>query len=303
MSEKKKSSRRIAREKAFQILYGLDFTGAEGLDALRRAFAEYPRPERQGKLDERAEDFAWELVQGAWKAKAELDGVIGRFSQHWKVTRIAKVDLTILRLGMYELLHRPDIPLKVAINEAVELAKEFGDENSRNFVNGILDAAARAVDSGELGARAGEPEPEPGQIPGKPSDAQARSLAERRGAAKGGSAKDGFEAVKKALVKALWQMPAQETSSAYRINMGILAYLGEPMAQAYLKQEGLRSPTRLDRDTLNAALKLAEGRLEGHLGSGPSAINGYLAANHGLRLRIGESKASVIDPDGREWTL
>lgn len=303
MPDKKKSARRLAREKAFQILYGLDFTGAADEAALGRAFAEYPRPEKQDKLDDKAETFSWAIVRGTWQSRAELDEIIGRFSQHWKVARIAKVDLTILRLGMYELLHRPDIPLKVAINEAVELAKEFGDENSRNFVNGILDAAARAVDSGELSARAGEPEPDPGQIPGKPSDAQARSLAERRGPAKGGSAKGDFEAVKKALVKALWQMPAQETSSAYRINMGILAYLGEPMAQAYLKQEGLGSPTRLDRDTLNTSLKLAEGRLEGHLGTGPSAINGYLAANHGLRLRIGESKASVIDPDGREWTL
>jgi len=153
MPEKKKSSRRLAREKAFQILYGVEFTGAARQDNLRRAFAEYPRAERQPKLDDKSDAFAWDLVQGCWQAKGDLDEIIGRFSQHWKVARIAKVDLTILRLGMYEILHRPDIPLKVAINEAVELAKEYGDENSRNFVNGILDAAARAVDTGELVAR------------------------------------------------------------------------------------------------------------------------------------------------------
>ncbi|EGJ50664.1 transcription antitermination factor NusB [Desulfocurvibacter africanus] len=153
MSEKKKSARRFAREKAFQVLYGIEFTDSSHLGAVRDAFVEYPRPERQTKLDEKSDTFAWELVKGTWESKAELDGIIGRFSQNWKVTRIAKVDLTILRLGMFEILHRPDIPLKVAINEAVELAKEFGDEHSRNFVNGILDAAARAVDTGEIGTR------------------------------------------------------------------------------------------------------------------------------------------------------
>ena len=64
---------------------------------------------------------------------------------------VRKVELAILRLSLYEILHRQDIPLKVAINEAIELAKGFGDENSRAFVNGILDAVARAVDQGRFG--------------------------------------------------------------------------------------------------------------------------------------------------------
>ncbi len=291
MSEKKKSSRRVAREKAFQILYGLDFIGADGLDALRRAYAEYPRPERQGKLDERAEDFAWELVQGAWKAKAELDGVIGRFSQHWKITRIAKVDLTILRLGMHEILHRPDIPIKVAINEAVELAKEFGDENSRNFVNGILDAAARAVDTGELAGRTGASEGLAERAPGRPKPQEVRK-----------ADKGDFETARKILMKALMQMPTSEKTSAYRIVMGILGYLGDPLALAYLKQEGFNAPQRLDRAGMIEALGLSEERLDGHLHSGPSSINAYLTANHGMQLKIG-SKAVLTDSHGREWTL
>ncbi len=92
---------------------------------------------------------------GAWNAQRELDEVIARFSKNWKLTRIAKVELTILRLAMHEILHRQDIPLRVAINEAVELAKTYGDDNSPTFVNGILDAVARAVDNGEFTIRKG----------------------------------------------------------------------------------------------------------------------------------------------------
>jgi N utilization substance protein B len=94
-------------------------------------------------------------VLGAWNAQRELDEVIARFSKNWKLTRIAKVELTILRLAMHEILHRQDIPLRVAINEAVELAKTYGDDNSPTFVNGILDAVARAVDNGEFTIRKG----------------------------------------------------------------------------------------------------------------------------------------------------
>ncbi|MDO9632752.1 MAG: transcription antitermination factor NusB, partial [Humidesulfovibrio sp.] len=91
-----------------------------------------------------------QLVQGVCENQAEIDKVIGKHSDHWKIGRIGKVELAILRLSLFEILHRSDIPLKVAINEAIELAKGFGDENSRSFVNGILDAVARAVDEGRF---------------------------------------------------------------------------------------------------------------------------------------------------------
>ena len=90
-------------------------------------------------------------MQGVTDNLAEIDKVIGKHSDHWKIGRIGKVELAILRLSLFEILHRSDIPLKVAINEAIELAKGFGDENSRSFVNGILDAVARAVDEGRFG--------------------------------------------------------------------------------------------------------------------------------------------------------
>ena len=96
------------------------------------------------------EGFAWELVRGAWQNQVELDGLITDFSQNWRLDRMGKVELALLRLAAYELLYRDDVPGKVVINEAIELSKIFGDDSSRSFVNGILDAIVKALDSGEL---------------------------------------------------------------------------------------------------------------------------------------------------------
>ncbi len=95
--------------------------------------------------------FSWDLASGVWSKQEELDQIIAKLSQHWRIERIGRIELTILRLALFEILHRPDVPVKVAINEAIELAKQFGDENSRGFVNGILDAAAKALENGEIG--------------------------------------------------------------------------------------------------------------------------------------------------------
>ncbi len=152
----KNHSRRTARERAFQVLYGLHFSEVKDEKALSRAFRQSPDPDiavddMDSKFLRGAEGFAWELTLGVWSRREELDAVIMRFSQNWRIQRIAKTELSILRLALFEMLHRPDIPVKVAINEAVELAKQFGDENSRSFVNGILDAAAKAIEHGEIG--------------------------------------------------------------------------------------------------------------------------------------------------------
>ena len=146
----KKSSRRQARELAFQALYRLAFVTDPDEAAFRRAFEALPRAEGRRRLSSQAEGFAWELAAGAWRERERLDDILGRFSQNWKVARMARIDLALLRLGLFELLRRPDVPLKVAINEAVELAKTYGDGKTPGFVNGILDAAARAVEKGEL---------------------------------------------------------------------------------------------------------------------------------------------------------
>ena len=144
-----KSPRRQGRTIAFQVLFSLGFDPQDGAAGVRGTFRRNP-----AVLDCQSPDavsFAEDLVMGVTGAIDQIDGVIGQHSDNWKIARIAKVELAILRLALYEILHRQDIPLKVAINEAIELAKGFGDENSRAFVNGILDAVARAVDQGKMG--------------------------------------------------------------------------------------------------------------------------------------------------------
>ncbi len=144
----KKVSRRKARKTAFEVLYGLEFEPVTEEKALYRSFEVSPDPE-EGDGEVNA-GFAWELTRGVWKNSRELDKTIQKFSKNWKISRIAKVELTILRLAVFEILHQPDIPLKVALNEAIELAKAYGDDNSPGFINGVLDAMAKAVDKGEF---------------------------------------------------------------------------------------------------------------------------------------------------------
>lgn len=88
--------------------------------------------------------FARTLARGAWTRRKTLDHKLARTAAHWSVARMTPVDRNILRMGLYELLDHPETPPQVVINEAVELARRFGDVNSPAFVNGVLDAARRA---------------------------------------------------------------------------------------------------------------------------------------------------------------
>jgi N utilization substance protein B len=124
--------RRKARELALMLLYELDFRPGD-LSAVLREFWR----DRAAPPDVRA--FAEALVRGTAERCAELDGVIQTNAAHWSLARIAPVERNILRLAAYELLYRDDIPERVAINEAIELAKLYGSEESGAFVNGILD--------------------------------------------------------------------------------------------------------------------------------------------------------------------
>ena len=149
MANTKKAPRRLERVFAFKVLYGLCFSPANSEEALARAFS--LAPERPEGLNEHApESFAWELTHGVWKHQQELDTRISALSENWRVERMGKVELTLLRLAMLELVLLRDVPPKVAINEAIELSKQFGDDKSRVFVNGILDAASKALDAGTL---------------------------------------------------------------------------------------------------------------------------------------------------------
>ena len=88
-------------------------------------------------------NFAAELARGAWAAHAELDAIIVRYAAGWALERMANADRNLLRLALYEILYRPEIPQSVSINEAVELAKEYSTADSAKFINGILGSFAR----------------------------------------------------------------------------------------------------------------------------------------------------------------
>ena len=177
--ETAKVHRRAARRRALQCVFALSFHRFESAEQVRQAFLGLPvndddedAPGQASGSDEAGksrsalpqvtdglaplpedQEFGLGLVTGVFSRLDEIDAVIRRFSKHWKIERIAKAELSILRLGVYELLYEPEIPLRVSINEAVELSKEFADDNSFPFVNGILDAVARAVSHGEFGIR------------------------------------------------------------------------------------------------------------------------------------------------------
>jgi N utilization substance protein B len=128
-------SRRKAREAAVQMLYQLDLCGLEAA-AVTQLYWQH-----LGVAAER-DEFADELVIGCAKVQEQLDTKIRSVSKHWRLERMSRVDRNIIRLATYELMHQADIPRRVTLNEAVELAKRFGNEESPAFVNGVLDRIA-----------------------------------------------------------------------------------------------------------------------------------------------------------------
>jgi len=130
-----------ARELALQFLYQLDLRGPEILEEAKFFF----RAEEQDKA---VREFAAQLVNGVMAHRAELDQVIRAVAQNWEIARMAVIDRNVLRMAAYELFHCPDIPPKVAINEAIELGKRFSTQNSGAFINGILDKIKDRARSG-----------------------------------------------------------------------------------------------------------------------------------------------------------
>jgi len=143
-------ARRRGRELALQTLYALEFPGHSVDEALAdmraRATSKPSDDDPDDALITRAPAegvrFATRLVDGVMSRRGKLDELIGQCSTNWKVPRMALVDRNILRMATFELLHCPDIPPKVAINEAIEIAKRYGSAESSAFVNGILDRVA-----------------------------------------------------------------------------------------------------------------------------------------------------------------
>ncbi len=124
--------RREARELALQMLYALD--------TLKGNLRETLRGFREGvETGDRTREFAEALVQGVQEHREVIDQAIVARSKNWSISRMPRVDVNIMRLAAYELMFRRDIPKKVSINEAIEIAKKYGDKESPAFVNGILD--------------------------------------------------------------------------------------------------------------------------------------------------------------------
>ncbi len=123
----------MAREVALQALFEIDSVNHPAAQVLAHRLEEE-------KLAEEGETFARELVNGVLEHRAELDTLITRFAPEWPVDQLAIIDRNVLRLALFELLNSGDVPVKVAINEAVELAKTYGSDSAPRFVNGVLGA-------------------------------------------------------------------------------------------------------------------------------------------------------------------
>ena len=139
------SNRHLGRIVALQTLYEFEFrtecedTTVDVAEVLGRNLARY-----QTAIDDT--DFVDALVRGVLKEQVSLDEIIQPIAPDWPIDQIARIDRNILRIGVYELLHQAEVvPPKVAINEAVELAKAFGSDNSSKFINGVLGTAYRTL--------------------------------------------------------------------------------------------------------------------------------------------------------------
>ena len=130
-----KGTRRKGRELALQALYQIEITGDTSVNAVELFL-------RHFEGNAKAKEFARRLVSGVVSQSPGIDATIQQCTENWKLTRLAKVDLVILRMAAYELIFCPDIPTTVSLDEAIEIGKRFGSADSANFINGVLDQIA-----------------------------------------------------------------------------------------------------------------------------------------------------------------
>ena len=126
-------NRREQREQIFKILFGVEFHSADELEEQIGLYME-----DLGDIRKKDADYMTGKVRSIVEHMDEIDGMINQASKNWKTTRMAKAELSILRLAAYEIKYEDDIPVAVSINEAVELAKLYGSDHGPAFVNGIL---------------------------------------------------------------------------------------------------------------------------------------------------------------------
>ena len=130
------TNRRLSREWTVQFLFQNDFNPGELEPALREFWASRP-------AGRKARDFAEELIRGVLANLPKLDSLIQSYTDHWELKRMNAVDRNVIRMALYEMLFRPDIPPVVSVNEAVDLSKIFSSLESGKFVNGVLDRALK----------------------------------------------------------------------------------------------------------------------------------------------------------------
>ena len=126
-----------ARERAVQALYQIDVAASDLDEALERFWKSFEPVEREVR------ELAEEYVRGVARHRRTIDDAIEAVSSNWRLDRMAKVDRNVLRLAVFELHHRPDVPVKVVLNEAIEMGKKYGSESSGAFINGVLDRIAQ----------------------------------------------------------------------------------------------------------------------------------------------------------------
>lgn len=143
--------RHRGRELAFQILFQCDQTG-DKVNAVVARFQEL------GRANKDAAEMAEELAVAAFKHLETTDAQIRGAAQHWKLERLLSVDRAILRLAAFELAERPETPLEVVLDEAIELAKKFGSDDSPAFVNGVLDSLAKDLRPDQAKTKAKAPQ-------------------------------------------------------------------------------------------------------------------------------------------------
>lgn len=153
------ASRRQARVTALQTLYEVDSTTHPVEDVLRRNLDEptSENPNAAGLADPAGREFARSLVNGVLENSSELDTIIEKSAPNWPIDQMSPIDKNILRLAIFEILFDNRVPLKAAINEAVELGKRFGSDSSSRFINGVLGTVAAEHQTRTRGSRSKSP--------------------------------------------------------------------------------------------------------------------------------------------------
>ena len=142
-------TRRQARELAMQALFYMDMQNKVSLQMLENFCGNFPPSKK-------AQPFFLKLVNGVLAERCEIDALIEKFSKNWKISRMACVDRNVMRIAVYELLYCDDIPAKVSINEAVDVGKKFGTEESGAFINGIMDSIRGAMEKEDTLKKGGQ---------------------------------------------------------------------------------------------------------------------------------------------------